>query len=465
MKILINNNICRVDCDLKTHLKLTDLFKVRHPNAFHLRRYMPKGWDGKVPFYKEGRISTGLLPQLLQEIHKLGIAYTLDDVRDIVKPGKIPNKLGPFIIREYQKQAINSVVNNYEGDVYFPRGIIKAATNSGKNIIICGIYKAFNLPTFVVMNNKEMFETSLEECGKLLPGKVGWITSKEIVWNDFMLCMVKTTHNRVKQLKHKLSNYQVAIVDECDLSDNKTNKKVISELFNAVVRVGLSGTVALSNLKKDLIKNQNIKSYFGEVLYSISNAELIEKGFSSKVVIKILPGNQIEELGNSYSEAYDRGIINNRDRNKKVIKRIKYHLNKGRVPILIIAKRHKHILNIYKLAKKLLPDFQIEYVHHRTLDRKDIIRRFKEGKIDILIGSKILGRAKNFPLIQYMANAAGGLAPEDVLQFLGRATRKHSSKKITYYEDFHDKGKYLSRHARARERYYRNEKIRVIKKY
>ena len=43
------------------------------------------------------------------------------------------------------------------------------------------------------------------------------------------------------------------------------------------------------------------------------------------------------------------------------------------------------------------------------------------------------------------------------LQALGRALRRHDSKKQVYVYDFMDKEKYLSNHSRARKRHYENE--------
>ena len=47
--------------------------------------------------------------------------------------------------------------------------------------------------------------------------------------------------------------------------DNKTYKtNVIQHLYNSRIRVGLSGTIYMSNQKKKLIHNPNIMSFIGD---------------------------------------------------------------------------------------------------------------------------------------------------------------------------------------------------------
>ena len=50
------------------------------------------------------------------------------------------------------------------------------------------------------------------------------------------------------------------------------------------------------------------------------------------------------------------------------------------------------------------------------------------------------------------------------LQALGRALRRHDSKKQVYVYDFMDKEKYLRNHSRARKRHYENEghEVKII---
>ena len=69
------------------------------------------------------------------------------------------------------------------------------------------------------------------------------------------------------------------------------------------------------------------------------------------------------------------------------------------------------------------------------------------------------------PLMKYMLNAAGTKSQANILQWIGRATRKSETKKKTIIEDFWDEGYYLKRHSRKRWITYKNEKFPVTNKY
>lgn len=465
--IEITNNVCTMFGPKKETLKMYNEMKVRNPNAYHLRRFMPRGWDGKIDYIKEsGKFDTGLLARIIKKAESLDIVVKLEDNRhyDILLKAKVRKKLrGDLRLREDQVDAVKAVVENTIKEIPHPRCTLKVATHGGKTFISCGIYNAYRAPTIFVMNSKELFIDALRDIPKMLDCKVGYIGNGKVVMGDFMICMVKSLQNKLndKTIKQWLATCQVGIWDEGDMAGNKTNKSVIKSLYNTVVRVALSGTINASPLKKDLVKNLTIESIFGEQIYQITNRQLIDKGLSSEVKVKFVEGNTNDYSKSiTYAEQIELGIIKNKKRNKKIISRIKYHLSKGRDYQLIILQRHEHIKRVFKLLQKQDLGVSIDWVHHSRKDRFQVTKDFMDGKINILIGSMILKRGKNFKQMTYMLNGGGGKSPANILQLLGRAFRG-----CRVYEDMYDEGFYLKKHSRKRDIYYRNEKLEVVNKY
>jgi superfamily II DNA or RNA helicase len=454
---------------------LTQLFKdmeIRHPNAFFLRAYMRPGWNGKIPYITEnGTFDTGLLPRIISLIkEKYKEKVTLVDTRKFDFKTKKITKLNKHTLRPYQVDSISSITENFVNeDLYFPRGIIKAATNSGKTMIGAGIYHAMRKPrTLVLINNKDLFDQMVAELPELLgEGELGIISSKKTDIQNFTVGMVGTIKSRLDSLKSYLASVEFILVDECDLSDNKTYKSIIAQVFNATIRVGMSGTALTGKLAKFKIPHMNITKYFGEMVYEIRNEDLIEKGHSSEVVIKMIKGNETIKIPGNFQEEYEEGIVKNPDRNLIIVNRINTNFKKERYPILVVAKKHNHVSRLYKKTVKKFPNLSVEWCHHKRKERKQIIQEFREGKIDILISSMIVKRGMNFPHLITLINAGGGDDPAGPLQLLGRVMRKHKDSKITkkYYEDFYDKGSYLERHSKHRQNYYIEENLRVLKLY
>lgn len=465
VKLVLNNNKCKIDCSLRLLNELDKKFAIKNPNAFHIRRFMQKGWDGKMHYITEaGYIKSGLVPKLYNHLISEGHNVTFEDYRLETVDPELPEKIGEHTPRDYQADAINSIINNRVGDIPFRIGVIDAATNAGKTTIMAGIHLAFKrkLKTIVLINDGDLFEQFIKELPLLVGEDFGCVRGKVKKWNKFTIAMVQTLAQNIKEYEHELSQFEIALVDEADLADNKTYKKVIQNLYNTSVRVGLSGTIYMSKLKKDEMNNENLRSFFGDILFKITKKEMVEKGHSTNLVIKIIPGNKLPGIKGDFKAEYDKCIVNNEARHKVSYDRAMFNAKRGRLPMLIICQFHKHIENLYKYYKSQNSNLRIECVHHETKDRQKLLGEFREGKIDILIASFIVKRGKNFPLLKYLQNAASSDSNETISQLMGRLERKHESKSKAYMEDIFDEGCYLKRHSKHRINYYKKEQFKVI---
>ena len=468
INIYLNNIKSKVVCNPYEEEYFYECFGIRNPNAFFLRNYMPRGWDGKMRYYRDGSIDTGLIPDLVEKAKERKLPIKIKEV-NFGAPGNeltIPETIGKYTIRGYQKEAVESIVNRKILGEPFHRGIIKAATNAGKNIIIAFTHKTFNEKSILIFNQKELFDTAVEELTDILgKDEIGFIKSGKVKWGNLMIIMAQTLSKNLHKYKSELQKFRVLFVDECDLADNKTYKKLLSQFHNTYVRVGLSGTYEASPLKKYLLRDTNIKGFFSGIVYTISNIELMDKGYSSKIIVKIFKGNTDPLKNLTFPEQEQEGIIRNKQRNKVIVNRVKVHVKNKSMPILVTSKYHKHIKILYQKISKAFPDLRVESVHHQTPDRTKIIARFKAGEIDILISSMIVRRGKNFPLMRAMINAGAGDSMANILQLLGRATRVHSSKEFTLFEDFFDEGTYLKRHSKHRIAALKKEQLEVLELY
>lgn len=468
IEINLTNTYCKVIGDLKQLNKLRNELRFRHPNAWFLRAHMPRGWDGHVYDISEsGTIKVGLIPKLINKCNELKIEYRIIDRRDLPKFIGTPKKLANFKLRPYQLRATNSLLSNTIDKTAFPIGVINAATNAGKTLIISAIHSSYkNVKTLVLLNSTDLFNQALKEFPQILPNtKLGFIQgSKYTEWGDFTVAMVQTLSRNLSKYKSKLTEFDICITDECDLADNKTYKSVLNKVYNAPIRVGLSGTVYLSKLKKDQLKNNNIRSFFGEEIFKITKTELVKKGYSTNLVIKIVPGGKGEGSPGNYPKEYDDIIVNNIYRERAIMDRLRFNLDRGRLPLLIVCQYHHHVDRLYgAINSEFGKDYNVRFVHHKIADRKEIFADFKVGKIDILISSMIVKRGQNLPLIRTIINAAGGDSHANISQIMGRGERIHQSKTKVFIEDFFDDGKFLSRHSKHRINYYRKEGFKVIK--
>lgn len=475
--IIINNNRCSLKGNIKVLNRIYKQFGYRHPNAFFLRKggYVQKNWDGLIHYVTENfTFKSGLLPIIIKYIESLGEKYQIQDERpDFEIIPKIPKKIGNLEFRPYQYDAISSIINNKVGDIYFWNGVINAATNAGKTIIMAGIYLSFyrKIPALVLIKDGDLFNQFQREIPELI-GKddFGMIRGKTIQWGNFTIAMVQTLSPKVSQYKRQLHQVGMVLVDEADEGESKSFKRILQACPNANIKVGLSGSIYMSQLKKDLVKNMNLRSYFSDEVFNVSKLEMVGKGHSTPVVIRIFPGNNKPGIRGDWQREYQKNISQNKQRAKVCRDRLIHNVVKHkRFPALIVCKMHEHINLMEKVLKETveLETFRIEVVHGDTpkKTRDYLLEEFRVGKIDILIASYIIKRGKNHPLIKYILNAAGSDSQSTISQIMGRGERKHESKKKYYLEDFMDEGLYLKRHSKHRINYYKKEGFKLIKKY
>lgn len=462
VRVELNNNKVRLTGNLIVLNKIYEDMKVRHPNAYYLRPYMEPGWDGKIRYLSDkGYAYTGLLPMLIGLLEKYEEEYDIIDRRNDLEFNEVPLEVGEFKARDYQIEAVESIIYNEAGGIPFQRGIIGAATNAGKTLIAAMIYKSFvNAKCLILVNNTDLYQQFLDDMPKMFGDRWGYMQGKKVKWSNIMVCMTPTLRNRLSEFSDKLVRYNMVFFDECHLITSKTNKKVVNALYNTAIRVGLSGTPFGHS---DQTKNMDVKAFFGEQTYTISNMELMDMGFSTPIVIKMVKGNTKIIIKGDYDEEYREGITLNTEREDTLLQRLRFYLNKGCYPILIVGRYHEHVERMYnRISEEFSGRFSVNYIHHKIQNRKRILDSFKRGEINILVASLIIKLGQNMPRIRCMINAASGDSQINALQLVGRAIRIHKSKEKVYYEDFFDKGYYLQKHSKHRLQYYKHQRFKVI---
>lgn len=477
-KIIIKNcNVAELDIPMKYAQKLYQDFAVRHPNAFYLRtrtRGM-QNWDGKVKYIsKTGQFKIGLLPAIVDKLHSYD--YKDFEIIDMRQPVPIISKpidgIGKYKLRPEQLKAVSSILHNKVAGKPFHIGVIDYTVNAGKSLIMSAVYLSFQrkLKTLLITQDSDWLKQAQAEFKEYLPNEdITFIQGGNVSnWANFSIGMVQSLSRNVKKYQKELSQVDMVLVDEADLAGSKTYQNVITHLFNTRVRIGLSGTIYMSNLAKDKINNMNLESFFGKKIAEFRLKDSIKKGYSTNTVVKMVPAHRwlkgFESEYYDYQGIYNDTITENPISHKIVGDRLKYNIKYGRLPALVVCKLVKHAENLYKYLSKELADYKIAVVHVDTPTklRNNIMKDFREGKIDILISTTIISRGKNFSLLRYMVIAGSMDSQERSIQFLGRLVRTHESKRRAYLDDIHYPGDYLNRHGNHRKSYYKKEGLKVI---
>ena len=403
----------------------------------------------------------------------MGIKPKVVDMRKpLPKVKKVVTKIGKYKLRPEQEKAVKAIISNQVGNSLFQIGVLDYTVNAGKTLIMSSLYLSYKrqLKTLLITNDSDWLNQAREEFKQYLPGEdITFVQGKVLNWSNFTIGMVQSISRNMRFYQQELSKIDMVLVDEADQGGSKQYQNVLTRLFNTRVRIGLSGTIYMSKLAKDKVKNMNLEGFFGKVVAEFKLKDSIKKGYSTKTIVKMVPsrpwyGNWESEFV-TYKDIYDDSITLNRYAKRMAYARLKWNINQGRYPALVVCKHIAHCENLYKFFKKKLGDaYNLSYVHVNTPSklRQQIMKDFREGKIDILVSTTIIARGKNFPKLKYLLNTASMDSQEKSIQFLGRLVRTDESKNKVYLDDLHYPGNYLSRHGRHRKQYYQKQELKVI---
>lgn len=475
MRIVVDNVQCQAITGGKDNLlkvnvmkELREYLKVKVKGYEHTMAFKNHVWDGYKPFITpKGMFATGFLPMVCKFLDDLGCKIEiLDKRKNLPKFGEIVDKLpngyeltGKF---SHQSELVAKCDNWLEiqgQKLYYPRGIIDAATNAGKNSICASLHMSLGQPkTLFLIHSADIFKQAVEFFGSCFP--VTEVSSKKMDFGNFTIAMVKTLYKRSKEslnIAKELKKYELLICDECHRSSGDEYSKLLQKV-DAGARIFVSGT-PLEN--EDKVKNMIIIGLSGKVLGKVTNQEMIDKGVSQRPIVTMMLNPTKEPAFADYDKEEKAVIQKSLEQANQIFELCKERKDKFGVISFIDIEHGEYLLQHLTESGAL---GVVELVHGKDRKRSDKIEAFKQGKINVLISSMILKEGLNIPNIHYLIRAEGGKSVITSKQFVGRAIRDDKENTTVEIIDFYHgpTSKYCSAHSRVRLRTYIKEGFEII---
>lgn len=439
---------------LRIFPKMVEYMAVAVPGAYFSPLYKAKKWDGKKRFITpKGYFNTGLLPIILTLVKDLGAdVKILDERENSIEVGEILYNLnGEISLRDYQQEILKKILSRQKAGVPFYRGIIDAATNSGKDYIMAGVYRNIKQQTLIVIHNQDIYRKAIKFMGQFFD--VGRIDSDTIDLKELTICMEKTLLNRIKKdinIKNFVSKTKCLMVDECHRAAGKEYKTLISKI-DSPIKLGFSGTATDMENK---VSRVELVGLFGTKIAKISNQFLIEGGHSQKPKVTILKNGKVSYGIIDFRDDYEQNVMFSDERAELIIQEC---IKRNHDQILISINEIEH--GNFLLRKLLLSgiDRVVDFVHGEDKERELKQQKFRENKINVLITSMILKEGVNIPNINTLIMAQGGKSVITVKQLVGRVLRDDGEADYCEVIDFYDYGKYTSSHSKKRIKVYKDE--------
>jgi len=379
------------------------------------------------------------------------------------------NRENPIIIqekpklqlRQYQKDAVESAINFFQSKK--PPAICVAPTASGKSVIISEIINRIgNEKVLILQPNAEILKQNynkLLQTGNTNYGKVGTYAAsfdKNKSINQITYGIINSCYNKPEAFR----GFKYIIIDEChNVSSSKRteNDKMYEGFLKAVnpqnvlgftatpyrnypntIRIGNSkyARFASDGSKVRVMTNEGV---FNDIIFNLDKSYLFDNGYLSKIAYyedeewnKNIAVLKQGSIGMDFTEKQMDAMFNHRflERTARILENHSQRYNSMLVfvPSIKSASALKQaILNINDKAS-------VDYVYGQHKNRDQIVSKFLNKDIKILINVNMLTTGFDFPDLDYIAGIRPTLSLSLYEQMVGRGARIGNKEKCTYFD-------------------------------
>lgn len=430
---------------------------------FWMKKYRSGFWDGTMSLFDSATrtLPYGLFFDFLRFHKRMFAGYKLNidkSVKELFLLDKTLDiqydlNLKPY---PYQQDCIETALR-------FQKCIIRAATSSGKSLMISYILKILTenglarrqliiVPSTGLI---EQFYSDMLEYGidKSLLGKV-YAKQKE-----FGSPIVIGTWQTLTNNQNKLSLYDTIVVDETHSVKAKVIYDVVRKCENARFRFGFTGTMPPNEL--DCFQ---VKAYLGSVVKEYSSGVLADLGYVSKCNVNMITIKYKDDYdGQDYNTAKD--VIFTNEYRLSLIKNILSMSDENY--LLLVGKVKKEGYFLKEALESSFRDREVVFLSGKDENEvRELWRKkmHKEKSIILIATYQIFQQGVNIPSLKYVIFASPYKSKIRVIQSAGRALRKFGNK-INGAElyDLIDDVKWFSIHGEKRLRFFEKEDFNIRK--
>lgn len=350
-------------------------------------------------------------------------------------------------LRDYQKEAMLAAMQHQWGR-------IALATNAGKGAIIALLAAsaaAHKIPVLILCDELAVFDALEEEITKwtsLTPGHVVAKTKTPPTDQLVTIAMVPTLARRLADKKKDPAPWQkwtarhgMVLIDEADKATAPTWRRILANAKQSHWRLGFSGT--FPDPQVDPYADLKLDELMGPVLIQAKNRELVAQKISATPFVTLYSFNVTNVLDGGLKDwwemtgpqrrrwVYEATIMNNDARHQFI-----QSLIQPGVPTAIIVNRVAH----GQALTDAIPGAVFLDGSANAEERQSVLTDFQQGKINILIVTKILDRGTN--RLGHTADllfVSGEGSNRQTLQRIGRGLRRAGGKEFLRLVDVIDR--------------------------
>jgi len=467
-----NESFVKFACEKGVAQEIWDFFSFYVPGFQYMPAFKKKFWDGKLHL---ANLQTHTLPGglvgylktfaeerqyhlVIDEAILLTTNFSLAEAQSFADSLRLPH-----VPRDYQIEAFAKSIRNR-------RLLVVSPTASGKSLIIYLIVRYLHLTHLkglVIVPTTSLVEQLFGDFKDY-----GWdsdefvhriYSGKEKHTGHFLT--ISTWQSLHRQGPDYLKQFDFVIGDEAHQFKAKSLTDIMSNLTNADVRIGTTGTLDGAKVHKLVLEG-----HFGPVSQSVTTKELMTSGHLANLNIKCLVLKYPKELcaqlrKSTYPEEYE-AVVQHEGR-AKFIRNLALSLKGNTLILFQLVKKHGRPL-YENIAEHTQLGRSVFFVHGgvETEDREAVRKITEESEDAIVIASYgTFSTGINIKNLHNVIFAAPSKSKIRNLQSIGRGLRTTDSKTQATLFDIVDDlriGKhrnFLLKHFIIRTQIYHDEKF------
>ena len=488
-----NKQLLRVDDATSLELEQLNISLTKRIESWRFNPLVKKGvWDGYITYIKDDKwIPAGLWKEVMDICKEYRFELKINGISELFDRGinqeSFQNWVDDFFEdsditpRDYQVEAAYNILK-------FRKCLSELATSAGKTLIsfltvayILEKQKAEKI-LFIVPNVSLVIQASEDFADYNYRNQVN-IKIQQIYSGQKIRAgrnvVIGTYQSLIKKKAEYFDQFDAVIIDETHKAKSQSIKTILSKCKNADYRYGLSGTIP----KSGTLDRLTLMAYTGPLITEVSANFLQTEGYIANCRVKVIEMDYATEgAKNAFKE-----MAFNKYESKDVFKfeqnyvinspgRLNFICNiisRVRGNSLVLFHRIEHGQKIYERLRQE-SDKTIYYVDGGT--DKDIREEYKKkmeagDEVVIVASYGTFSTGISIKKIHNIFFTESFKSEVIIRQSIGRGLRQHESKDSVTIIDFVDDisspdwDNYLIRHAKARQKIYREQKFKYdIKK-
>jgi superfamily II DNA or RNA helicase len=440
-------------------------------------------WDGRehlmsfVP-QKGYRIPSGLVSDVVKELKESDIKYKIKCEYKRNGP-KIQYNWNPkIVLRDYQNEAVGAICKGKKWER--GSGLLKMPIRSGKTKTAAGIIHKLKKRTLFIVPSQMLLYQTKESLEESLSTEIGIIGDGNWDIKDCTVATVQTLGKHsggVKKIGPRKKRIVIppdekfkSISNFFDLVIFDESHHLAGDVWHAIVmgfdcrhKLGLSASIHLEDIREWGRGVIWLKACCGNIRYEVSPNVLVEQGYLLKQNIELVIQNEPtgKEKWKWGKELLNTLIYENEFRNSKIVDKAIEKTKEG-LKVLVVSNRLNQLSQLHKMMKDKNTKHEIVTGRDRTSSRKDKVKSFLSGDVNILMGT-VFGEGIDIPEVECVINAEGGRDIKTTIQRMRNMTPASGKTKAVFIDFMDVTNKHFAKHSLERLKIYKEEPAFDIK--